>query len=354
MIFNHLEFDGHEEVIYCHDDSLGLKAIIAIHSSQLGPAAGGCRMYPYDSEQAALTDVLRLSKGMTYKNAVAGLPLGGGKSVIIADPSCSNKTELLQAFSYHVQQLNGRYWTAVDVGVGPHDADVMAENCDYIFARASQYEPGFSPSSFTSLGGFIGIKAAVASCYGRQDLTGLKVAVQGLGATGFDLSRQLHEAGAELFVADVRADVVDLVVEQFGAVAVSPDAIHAQEVDVFAPCAMGAVLNPNTIVDLKAKVVCGLANNQLATEQIGLELQQRGIVYVPDYVVNAGGMMGASRVIYTTPSREVAKQSIHTLYDTIFTILERAKTEGICTTEIANDMAKCRIQMAKDSKEKSV
>ena len=346
MIFDHLEFDDHEEVIFCRDSSVGLKAIIAIQSSQLGPAAGGCRMYPYESEQAALTDVLRLSKGMTYKNAVAGLPLGGGKSVIIADPSCSNKAELLRAFSHHVQQLNGRYWTAVDVGVGPDDADVMAQHCDYIFARASQYEAGFSPSSFTSLGGFIGIKAAVASCFGKQDLSNLKVAVQGLGATGMDLSRQLYEAGAQLYVADVCQGLVDEAVRAFNAVPVAPEEIHAQEVDVFAPCAMGAVLNDNTIKEIQAKVICGLANNQLASDEIGSELQQRGIAYVPDYVVNAGGMMGASQVIYREPSRAEAVNKIHTLYDAIFTILERAKRENTCTTKIANDMAHASIESA--------
>ena len=187
-IFTHQDFDNHEQVLFCSDPSVGLQAIIAIHSTTLGPAAGGCRMHPYASTDEALTDVLRLSKGMSYKSSVAGLPLGGGKCVIIADPSRADKPELLRAFSKHVQSLNGRYWTAIDVGVGPEDADILAENCDYIFARASQYEPGFDPSSFTALGGFTGIRAAAAHVWGRDELNGLRVAIQGLGATGADLA----------------------------------------------------------------------------------------------------------------------------------------------------------------------
>jgi len=197
-IFNHPEFDNHENVLFCADKATGLRAIIAIHSTALGPAAGGCRMHPYESTSDALTDVLRLSKGMSYKNSVAGLPLGGGKCVIIADPNRVDKPKLLQAFAKHVQTLAGNYWTAIDVGVGPADAEYMAKTCDYIFARASQYEPGFNPSSFTALGGFIGIKAAVSHVWHREDLTGLTVAIQGLGATGSVLAKHLHEAGANL------------------------------------------------------------------------------------------------------------------------------------------------------------
>ena len=242
-MFDHPDFDHHEQVIYCHDRPAGLQGIIAIHSTALGPAAGGCRMYPYASTSEALTDVLRPSKGMSYKNALAGLPLGGGKCVIIADAAGDNKPALLRAFSKHVQSLAGRYWTAIDVGVGPSDADILAENCDYIFARASEFPKGFDPSLFTALGAFTSIRAAVAQVWRRDDLQGLKVAIQGLGATGRDLARQLHEAGAELFVADISGDAVRHVVENYGAQAVAPDEIHAQNVDIFAPCALGAVLN---------------------------------------------------------------------------------------------------------------
>ena len=343
MIFDHPDFDAHEQVVFCNDPSVGLKAIIALHSTALGPAAGGCRMHPYASEDEALTDVLRLSKGMTYKSAVAGLPLGGGKCVIIADPSDPKKQELLRAFAAHVQSLAGRYWTAIDIGVGPQDADVLAERCDYIFARASQYEPGFNPSEFTALGGFMGIKAVADAAFDRSDLKGLRVAVQGLGATGYALCGHLHKAGAELVVADIRTDAVNRAVNDFGATATDPNQIHAADVDIFAPCALGAGLNDQTIPEIKAKAICGLANNQLAEDRHGEALRQAGIAYVPDYVVNAGGMMGASTVIFTEPSREASIKQIEGLQGTIKEILMRAQTEGRSSAEIADAMARERI-----------
>lgn len=342
-MFNHPDFNDHEQIIFCSDPTVGLKAIIALHSTALGPAAGGCRMHPYASEDEALTDVLRLSKGMTYKNAVAGLPLGGGKCVIIADPRSPKKPDVLRAFATHVQALAGRYWTAIDIGVGPEDADVLAEKCDYIFARASQYEPGFNPSAFTALGGFMGIKAVSETVLGRSDLNGLRVAVQGLGATGYALSKHLHEAGAELVVADVQDDAVQRVVSEYGALAVEPDRIHTTDVDVFAPCALGAGLNDQTIPEIKAKAICGLANNQLAEDRHGEMLRQAGIAYVPDYVVNAGGMMGASTVIFSEPSREASIRQIEGLQGVISEILKRAKTEDRPSSEIADAMAEERI-----------
>ena len=343
MIFDHPDFDAHEQVIFCSDPSVGLKAIIALHSTALGPAAGGCRMHPYKSEQEALTDVLRLSKGMTYKSSVAGLPLGGGKCVIIADPNDPKKPELLRAFAAHVQSLAGRYWTAIDIGVGPKDADVLAERCDYIFARASQYEPGFNPSEFTALGGFMGIKAVADAVFERSDLKGLRVAIQGLGATGYALSGHLHNAGAELVVADVRTDAVERAVNAFGSTPADPDQIHAADVDIFAPCALGAGLNDQTIPEIKAKAICGLANNQLAEDRHGEALRQAGIAYVPDYVVNAGGMMGASTVIFTEPSRQASIKQIEGLQSTIKEILIRSQTEARPSSEIADAMARERI-----------
>jgi len=342
-IFDHVDFDGHEKIVFCTDREVGLKSIIALHSTALGPAAGGCRMFPYESELDALTDVLRLSKGMSYKSSVAGLPLGGGKCVIIADPASSNKNDLLRAFAKHVQSLNGLYWTAIDIGVGPEDADVMAESCDFIFARASQYEAGFNPSSFTALGGYIGIQAGAKAAFGVDNLAGLKVAVQGLGATGFGLCRHLKAAGAELIVTDIQRDAVARVVTEFGAQAVGPDEIHATDADVFSPCAMGAILNDHSIPQIKAKLICGLANNQLAEDRHGTALMNRGIAYVPDYVVNAGGMMGASTVIFEEPSRDASLARIHGLHDTIVAILMKAKAENMPSSHIADRMAQERI-----------
>ena len=344
MILEHADFDGHEQVMFCHDSSVGLKAIIAIHSTALGPAAGGCRMHPYASEAEALTDVLRLSKGMTYKNAIAGLPLGGGKCVIIADPSSPQKPELLRAFARHVQTLRGRYWTAIDVGVGPADADILAESCDYIVARASQYEPGFNPSAFTAYGGFMGIKAVANRIFGRQDLSGVRVAVQGLGATGHALCEHLAKVGATLIVSDIRQERVAQAVAEFGAAPVDPDNIHCADVDIWAPCAMGAVLNDHSIPLIKAKAICGLANNQLAEDRHGEMLRQAGIAYVPDYVVNGGGMMGASTVIFSQPSREASMKRIEGLYDVVSTILDRARDQACASSKIADDMALSRIQ----------
>lgn len=348
MIYQHSDFDQHEQVIFCHDPKIGLRAIIAIHSTALGPAAGGCRMHPYASDEEALTDVLRLSKGMSYKNAVAGLPLGGGKSVIIADPDDPNKPELLRAFAKHVQSLQGRYWTAIDVGVGPNDADIMAENCDYIFARASQYEEGFNPSSFTAYGGFIGIKASIKSVLGQDDLTGVRVAIQGLGATGYALSKLLYEAGASLMVADVKSDLRDKAVEEFQAVAIAPDLIHSVDADVFAPCALGAGLNDKTIPEIKSKIICGLANNQLAEMKHARLIADKGITYIPDYVVNAGGMMGASTVIFSELSRQNSVKQIEKLHQTITAIIDRASLEGKTTSEIADAIAIERMNVAQD------
>lgn len=346
-VFNHPEFDHHEQVLFCHDAATGLKGIIALHSTVLGPAAGGCRMHPYATVDDALTDVLRLSKGMSYKNAVAGLPLGGGKSVIIADPSGPDKADLLRAFSKHVQALGGRYWAAIDIGVSPKDADILAENCDFIFTQADHFEEGFNPSTFTALGGFTGIRAAAKHVWGRDDLSGLRVAIQGLGATGSDLARRLHEAGAALVVADVRNEAVEAVVTRYGARAVDPEAIHAQDVDVFAPCAMGAVINDRTLPEIKARVVCGLANNQLAEPRHGAGLQARGIAYVPDYVVNAGGMIGASPVIFATLSHDDSVKRIEGLYDTILSLLETARDTGRPSSEVADDIAIRKIAAAR-------
>ncbi len=336
-VFDHREFDRHEQILFCHEERVGLFAIIAIHSTALGPAAGGCRMLPYATFDEALTDVLRLSRGMTYKSAITGLPLGGGKCVIIADPSRPDKAELLRALSRHVQALHGRYWTAIDVGVGPADADI----------RASQYPKGFDPSLYTALGGLVGIQAVAERVWHRQNLRGLRVAIQGLGAAGYNLARQLYGAGAELVVADVKEEAVREAVKDFRATAVPPEVIHAQDVDIFAPCALGAVINDATLPQIQAQVVCGLANNQLAEPRHGEALKARGIVYVPDYVVNAGGMIGASTVIFTTPSHEASIQRILALKDTVLSVLREADAQDRPSSEVADEMARKRVAEAK-------
>lgn len=343
-IFSQVNFDDHEQVIFVTDAAADMCGIIAIHNTTLGPAAGGCRMQPYESVDDALSDVLRLSRGMTLKNAVAGLPLGGGKCVIIADPNAPNKKERLQAMARHVQRLSGNYWTAIDVGVSPEDADVMAEACDYIFARASEYPDGFNPSHFTAFGGFNGIRAVAKYLSGTDDLRGLRVAVQGVGATGADLTGRLVQHGAVVTIADVNERAVAQVVDKHSVFVVDPNHIHALDVDVFAPCALGAVLNDKTIPELKARAVCGLANNQLERSDHGQQLFDRDIAYAPDFVVNAGGMMGASTLIFSKPDREKALAKIEGIYSTVIKILERSRDEGKPSSDIAEEIALTKIR----------
>ena len=346
-VFSHPEFDHHEQVIFVSDKASGLTGIVGIHSTALGPAAGGCRMYPYPSVAAALNDVLRLSRGMTMKSAAAGLPLGGGKCVIIADPASEGKEARLRAMARHVQRLGGQYWTAIDVGVSAADADLMAEESDYIFARASQFEPDFPPAHFTAIGGFHGIRAVAKFLRGTDELRGLSVAIQGVGQTGADLISQLVAEGVEVVATDVNEQALNEVVSQYGVRAVAPDVIHAQDVDIFAPCALGGVLNDNTIAELKCAGIAGLANNQLERAEHGQQLMAKNIAYAPDFVVNAGGMMGASMPIFSVLDKEKSLKHVAGIYDTVLMILERSRDEGKSTEEIAEAMAMQRIHDAR-------
>ena len=350
-IFSHSSFDGHEQVIFVADAASGLRGIIGIHSTVLGPAAGGCRMYPYDSVDDALNDVLRLSRGMTMKNAAAGLPLGGGKCVVIADPSSANKEQLLRAMARHVQRLAGRYWTAIDVGVNAHDADIMAEECDYIFARASEFVGDDSAAHYTALGGFQGVRAVAQYLRGTDDLRGLRVAVQGVGQTGADLISQLVEQGAEVVAADINESALADVSAKFGIRTASPETIHAQDVDIFAPCAMGAVLNDQTIPELNCSGIAGLANNQLERPDHGRLLMERNIAYAPDFLVNAGGMMRAGMPIFSTPDKNEALRNIAGLFDTIGDVLRESREQNLPTETVAERIALERIRQATQNQE---
>lgn len=346
-LFSHTAFDNHEQVIFVTDEASGLRGIIGIHNTTLGPAAGGCRMYPYASVDDACNDVLRLSRGMTMKNAAAGLPLGGGKCVIIGDSSSSKKKEWLLAMARHVARLNGRYWTAIDIGVGPEDADVMAKECDYIFARASDFDAGFPPAHYTALGGFEGIRAATRYLRGSDDMKDLRVAVQGVGQTGADLIAQLSEKGAIIYAADINETAMENMVENYDVTAVSPDEIHAMDVDIFVPCAMGGILNDKTIPELKCAAIAGLANNQLQRPEHGRELLERNIAYAPDFIVNAGGMIGCSMPIFSTPNKTESLKRIKGIYDVTLTILERSRDADIPAEVIAESIALERINNAK-------
>ncbi len=287
-IFGAVDFVEHEQVVFVNEPSVGLKAIIAIHNTSRGPAFGGCRMYPYASEQEAVRDVLRLSRGMTYKAAITRLPYGGGKSVIIGDPLRDKTLELLRAMGRAVASLQGRYIMADDVGTTVRDMAVIRTVTPY---AAGMADAAGDPCPATAYGVFQGIRATAAHRFGRSDLEGLSVAVQGLGSVGFRLCRYLHAAGARLVVSDVRQDRIAEAAALFGARGVPADDILFAEVDVLSPNALGAVFHDGTVDRLRCRAICGAANNQLADESHGLALHRRGILYAPDFVVSAGGLI---------------------------------------------------------------
>ncbi|MCF6149765.1 MAG: amino acid dehydrogenase [Candidatus Kuenenia sp.] len=345
-VFDNSEYDNHEQVLFCRDAETGLFAIIAIHDTTLGPAAGGCRMWPYATVDDAVFDVLRLSRAMSYKNALAGLPLGGGKAVIIGDPFKDKNEKLLTSFARFIQRLGGQYYTAEDVGIGVKDVEVFAKTSDYVFGLKKTGDP----SPFTALGCFHGMRAAVKHKFGRDTLKGLTVAVQGVGKVGQFVCKKLHEAGAGLIVTDVNQEAVAHVMKNYGAKAVAPGEIYSQEADIFSPCAMGGVLNDNTIPQLKACIVAGSANNQLAEARHGKMLHDRGILYAPDYVINAGGMLNASGDIFGKYDVNEVMKKISGLYDATLKIFETAQAEGRLTFEVADELARQKIAAGKVSK----
>ncbi len=336
-VFNKTEFDNHENVMYCADEQSGLKAIIAVHSTKLGPAVGGCRLWNYADEDEALYDVLRLSKGMTYKNAVARLPFGGGKSVIIGDAKTIKSEELFRAFGRMLERLGGSYYSAEDVNITTGDVMMMHKETNYVMGLEGK---SGNPSPFTALGTFLGIKAAYKHKHGTEDLSGVKVAVQGLGAVAYTMCKHLHEAGAELFVTDINEESVSRVVNDFGATAVGIDEIYDLDVDVYAPCALGATVNDTTIPRLKATIIAGCANNQLAEGRHGEVLREKGILYAPDYVINAGGIIN---VFYETLpegyNEAKATKHVEGIYDTLSEIFARSDAEAKSTHIIADELA---------------
>jgi leucine dehydrogenase len=339
-VFNNPDFDGHENVVFGCDEATGLKCIIGIHNTNRGPALGGSRFWNYENEQAAITDVLRLSKGMTYKAAVTGLKLGGGKSVIIGDPKKIKTPDLMRAFGRIIERLNGSYITAEDVGTTVQDMDYIRESTAHV--RGKSTGTG-NPSPVTAYGTFMGLKAAVKHKLGTDDLTGLRVAVQGVGNVGYYLCKDLHEAGAKLVVTDINEDAVKRVVEEFGATAVGLGDIYTQDVDVYAPCALGATVNDVTLDLLKAKIIAGAANNQLAEAKHGQSVKDLGILYAPDYVINAGGLIN---VYNETPDYDpaVVNEQVEGIYDTLLEIFQRADKDNKPTSVIADTMAEERFK----------
>jgi leucine dehydrogenase len=345
-IFSHPAFDGHEAVAFCHDPESGLKAIVAIHNRALGPALGGCRMWPYASEDEAFTDVLRLSRGMTYKAALAGLDLGGGKSVIIADPQRDKSPALFRAMGRFVDGFCGRYIVAEDVGIAVEDVELMAETTRHV-AGAGNGGAG-DPSPATAYGVYMGLAATVRKRLGRGSVAGLRVAIQGLGHVGRELAQLLNQQGAELIVTDIHGQAVEWAVRELGARAVLPEAIYDAEVDVFAPCALGAILDDQAIPRLKAKVVAGSANNQLAEDRHGDVLRARGILYAPDYVINAGGLIYVSGdAACHGPAcfdHDAALARVAGIHDTLMAIFQRAEADGLATSAAADRLAEERFE----------
>lgn len=332
----------HEQVVFCTNKNVGLKAIIAIHNTALGPALGGTRMWNYKNEEEALVDVLRLSKGMTYKAAAAGLNLGGGKAVIIGDPKTQKSEALFRAFGQFVNSLNGRYITAEDVGTTERDMEYVFMETPWVTGIPKALGGSGDPSPFTAHGIFMGIKASVKEKLGADSLKGVRVAVQGLGNVGYHLCQYLSKEGAVLTVTDIDQEKVKRVSDQLGAKAVAPEEIISVECDVFSPCALGAVINDQSIGQLKAKIVCGGANNQLAEPRHGDMLREMGILYAPDYVTNAGGLMNVF-VELESYSSERAFEKTKQVYDNLMKVFAIAKRDGISTHVAADRMAEERI-----------
>ena len=344
QIFEEIARKSHEQVIFCHDEASGLRAIIAIHDTTLGTALGGTRMYPYKSDEEALVDVLRLSRGMTYKSAAAGLNLGGGKAVIIGDPKKQKSEQLFRAYGRFVQGLAGRYITAEDVGTTVRDMEWVRHETDSVTCISRALGGSGDPSPMTALGVYEGMKAAQHFRTGDSALAGLRVSVQGVGAVGRHLVDFLVHDGAKVVVCDVDADNLASVTDKYAEVeVVAPAGIYDVPVDIYAPCAMGATLNPDTIARLKATIVAGSANNQLADDaRDGAALAARDIIYVPDYVINAGGLINVANEL-AGYNNERAGQQVVGIHDIIRNILEIARDEGKLPHEAADALALRRI-----------
>ncbi|HEX8726351.1 MAG TPA: Glu/Leu/Phe/Val dehydrogenase [Gemmatimonadaceae bacterium] len=339
-IFDTIAGMGHEQLVLCQDSASGYRGIIAIHSTTLGPALGGTRFWTYASDEDAIVDALRLARGMTYKNAVAGLNLGGGKSVIIGDNKTTDREMLFRAHGRFVESLGGRYITAEDVGTSTADMDFVHMETDYVSGLAGR---SGDPSPVTAHGVFRAIQASAREKWGSDDLAGKTVSLQGCGHVGYYLARELHDAGAKLIVTDIDAERVKRVVSEFGARAVEADDIYTAEADIFAPCALGAVINDKTLPLLKVEIVAGAANNQLLEERHGDALEKKGILYAPDYVANAGGVINVySELAGWTSERAFRKAD--EIYDTVLRVFHIAKHDKLPTYEAADRLAELRIK----------
>ncbi|WCK55940.1 Glu/Leu/Phe/Val dehydrogenase [Aneurinibacillus sp. Ricciae_BoGa-3] len=348
-IFDYLREYDYEQLVFCQDENSGLKAIIAIHDTTLGPALGGTRMWTYETEDDAIVDALRLARGMTYKAAGAGLNLGGGKAVIIGDPKRDKSEALFRAFGRFIQGLSGRYITAEDVGTTVADMDLIHMETEYVTGVSPAFGSSGNPSPVTAYGVYRGMKAAAKEAFGTDDLAGKTIAVQGVGNVAYNLCRHLHEEGASLIVTDINKENVKRAVHEFGAKPVEPSEIISQACDIFSPCALGAIINDDSIPRLKARVIAGAANNQLKEERHGDAIQEMGIVYAPDYIINAGGLINVADELQGY-NRERAMKKVETIYDNIQKVLKISKRDNIPAYRAADRMCEERIERVRKSR----
>ncbi|XLS28170.1 Glu/Leu/Phe/Val family dehydrogenase [Flavobacteriaceae bacterium M23B6Z8] len=346
-VFGQLSFDNHEQIVFCYDKDTGLKAIIGIHNTVLGPALGGTRMWAYNNEWEALNDVLRLSRGMTFKAAITGLNLGGGKAVIIGDAKTQKTPELMKSFASYVHSLSGKYITAEDVGMETADMDTVRQVTPYVTGVSEALGGAGNPSPITAYGVFMGLKAAVEYKFKTKSLVGKKVLVQGIGHVGETLVSHLVEAGAEVLITDINEERLQAVSTKHGVNIFRGRDLYSAEVDVYAPCALGATINDESVSKLKAKVIAGAANNQLADEnKHGMQLLRRGIVYAPDFLINAGGIINVYAELEGYGKDEIIRKT-ENIYNTTLEIFAHAASAGCTTHEAALTIAKSRIDARK-------
>ncbi|MCZ6594613.1 MAG: NAD(P)-binding domain-containing protein [Bacteroidetes bacterium] len=346
-VFGQLSFENHEQIVFCNDKDTGLKAIISIHNTVLGPALGGTRMWNYSTEWHALNDVLRLSRGMTYKSAITGLNLGGGKAVIIGDARTQKNPELMLRFGEFVHSLGGRYITAADVGMVTDDMDLVRTVTPYVTGISEEKGGAGNPSPITAYGVFMGMKAASKFKFGSDDLEDKVIYVEGIGNVGEALVEHLCNEGAKIYISDIDQDRLEEVRDKYSATIYDGNNLHAEEMDIYSPCALGATINDVTIDQLKAKVIAGAANNQLADEEKhGLLLREKGIVYAPDFLINAGGIINVYAELENYGKQEIIRKT-ENIFNTTLEILSNAETNEISTHQAALDIAQAKIDIRK-------
>jgi leucine dehydrogenase len=351
-VFGQLSFDNHEQIVFCNDKDTGLKAIIGIHNTVLGPALGGTRMWNYNNEWEALNDVLRLSRGMTFKSAITGLNLGGGKAVIIGDAKTQKTPELMRKFGEFVHSLSGKYITAEDVGMTTEDMDLVREVTPYVTGISESKGGAGNPSPITAYGVFMGMKAAAKFKFGSDVLEDKSVYVQGIGHVGEALVEHLVNEGARVTISDISQERLETVKSKYDVTIYGGQDIYAEDMDIYAPCALGATINDDTIYKLKAKVIAGAANNQLENEdKHGRILQERGIIYAPDFLINAGGIINVYAELENYDRQEIMRKT-ENIYNTTEEILIRAKANNVTTNVAALNIAKERIETRKREHQK--